>query len=464
MSKFLYRLGSWSYRKVWPFLAFWLMVLVAMAGLTAGFAKSPNPNFSMPEMDSTITQDKMMERFGQDTDAMSAPEGTVVIQAPEGKDLTDKQVAGKVDDLLSELKDTGALKDQDKLVSPVMAAAGMEKQMGEKMKAQHMPEEQIQKNLQQLSPLSEDKTTGTVTITFNANEVMDIPEEDMTKVTDVLNKYDEGELTVKYQGNAFSSAGQEMGGSAEIIGLIVAAIVLLITFGSFVAAGMPLISAIIGVGIGILGVQVSTVFTDTVSDMTPTLASMIGLAVGIDYALFIVNRFRNELITSSGLNDLSPKELAQELKKMDKATRAHAMGMALGTAGGSVVFAGTTVVIALAALTIIGIPFLGTMAIAAAATVIIAVLVANTFIPALLGLLGTKIFAGRVPGPQGSRPRGRKAHHGPALGTPRACPAVAAPYRGRRLAGHPGRTICPAAPSHAYRWHRKARHPAARGL
>ena len=161
------------------------------------------------------------------------------------------------------------------------------------------------------------------------------------------NKYDEGELTVKYQGNAFSSAGQEMGGSAEIIGLIVAAIVLLITFGSFVAAGMPLISAIIGVGIGILGVQVSTVFTDTVSDMTPTLASMIGLAVGIDYALFIVNRFRNELITSSGLNDLSPKELAQELKKMDKATRAHAMGMALGTAGGSVVFAGTTVVLSL---------------------------------------------------------------------------------------------------------------------
>ena len=408
MSKFLYRLGSWSYRKVWPFLAFWLIVLVAMAGLTAGFAKSPNPNFSMPEMDSTTTQDKMMERFGQDTDAMSAPEGTVVIQAPEGKDLTDKQVAGKVDDLLSELKDTGALKAQDKLVSPVMAAAGMEKQMGEKMKAQHMPEEQIQKNLQQLSPLSEDKTTGTVTITFNANEVMDIPEEDMTKVTDVLNKYDEGELTVKYQGNAFSSAGQEMGGSAEIIGLIVAAIVLLITFGSFVAAGMPLISAIIGVGIGILGVQVSTVFTDTVSDMTPTLASMIGLAVGIDYALFIVNRFRNELITSSGLNDLSPKELAQELKKMDKATRAHAMGMALGTAGGSVVFAGTTVVIALAALTIIGIPFLGTMAIAAAATVIIAVLVANTFIPALLGLLGTKIFAGRVPGPKVPDPEDEK--------------------------------------------------------
>ena len=189
---------------------------------------------------------------------------------------------------------------------------------------------------------------------------------------------------------------------------IVAAVVLLITFGSFVAAGMPLLSAVIGVGVGILGVQLCTLFTDSISDMTPTLASMIGLAVGIDYALFIVNRFRNELITSSGLNNLSPKELAQELKKMDKATRAHAMGIALGTAGSSVVFAGITVVIALAALIIIGIPFLSTMALAAAATVIIAVCVALTFIPGLLGLLGTKIFAGRVPGPKVPDPEDEK--------------------------------------------------------
>ena len=132
--------------------------------------------------------------------------------------------------------------------------------------------------------------------------------------------------------------------------------------------------------------------------MTPTLASMIGLAVGIDYSLFIVARFRNELISSSGLNDLTPKELAKRLRTMDKATRAHAMGMALGTAGGSVVFAGTTVLIALAALSIIRIPFPTTMALAAAATVAVAVLVALTFLPSLLGLLGTRAFAIRIPG------------------------------------------------------------------
>lgn len=407
MSKFLYHLGSWSYRKVWPFLAFWLVLLVAMGGLTGAFAKSPSPTFSMPDMDSTVTQEQMMERFGTETDAMSAPSATITLQAPEGKKLTDKAVMGEVDSMIKELQGTDALKDPDAIVNPVMASMGMQKQMTEKMAAQGMPQEQIDSDLAALSPLSEDKRTGTISINFDAASVTEIPAEEMTAVTDVLKKYDDGDLTVKYGGNAFNGA-TEMNMVSEVIGLIVAAIVLLITFGSFVAAGMPLISAVVGVGVGILGVQLATVFTDSVSDMTPMLASMIGLAVGIDYALFIVARFRNELITSSGLNDLSPKELAQELKKMDKATRAHAMGMALGTAGSSVVFAGATVVIALAALTIIGIPFLSTMAIAAAATVVVAVCVALTFIPGLLGLFGTKVFAGRVPGSKVPDPEDEK--------------------------------------------------------
>lgn len=407
MSKFLYRLGSWSYRKAWPFLAFWLVLLVAMGGLAGAFAKSPSPTFSMPDMDSTVTQEQMIERFGSETDAMSAPSATITLQAPEGKKLTDKAVMGEVDSMIKELQETDALKDPDAIVNPVMASMGMQKQMTEKMAAQGMPQEQIDSNLAALSPLSEDKRTGTISINFDAASVTEIPAEEMTAVTDVLKKYDDGDLTVKYGGNAFNGA-TEMNMTSEVIGLIVAAIVLLVTFGSFVAAGMPLISAVVGVGAGLLGVQLTTVFTNTVSDQTPMLASMIGLAVGIDYALFIVARFRNELITSSGLNDLSPKELAQELKKMDKATRAHAMGMALGTAGSSVVFAGATVVIALAALTIIGIPFLSTMAIAAAATVVLAVCVALTFIPGLLGLFGTKVFAGRVPGPKVPDPEDEK--------------------------------------------------------
>jgi len=408
MSKFLYRLGRWSYSKVWPFIAFWIILLIAMAGLASQFAKPANPSFAMPPMDSTTIQEEMAERFGDDSDYMSDPSGTIVIEAPEGTTLTDPEVMADVDSFVEDLKATGVLADQDAIVNPVMASMGMQQQMGQQMAAQGMPQEQIDANLQALSPLSEDERTGTISVSFDAEGVTDIAPEDREAITDVVNDFNGTDFTAKYSGNAFSTMSEGLDMSAEIIGLIVAGIVLLITFGSMVAAGMPLVSAVIGVGVGLLGVQLSTVFTDSVAEMTPMLASMIGLAVGIDYALFIVARFRNQLITSSGLNDLSPKEFAAELKKMDKQTRAHAMGMATGTAGSSVVFAGITVVIALAALTIIGIPFLSTMAIAAAATVAIAVLVALTFIPGLLGLLGTKIFAGRVPGPKVPDPEDEK--------------------------------------------------------
>lgn len=407
MSEFLYRLGSWSYRKVWPFLAVWLILLGALGFGAVNFAQSPSPTFSMPDMDSTVTQEEMNERFGSDEDAMSVPSGTVVIQAPEGTTLQDPQVMAEVDAMLDELKATGDFREPEAIVNPVLAAAGMAQQMGEAKAAQGMPQEQIDADLAALSPLSPDGRTGTVSVTFTEDNIMDIPEETLGEVESILERYDATDLTVKYSGNAFSGAG-EMNGTSELIGMAVAAIVLLVTFGSLVAAGLPLIAAVIGVGVGILGVQMGTLFTDSISDMTPTLASMIGLAVGIDYSLFIVARFRNELISSSGLNNLSPQELAQALKKMDKEQRAHAMGMALGTAGGSVVFAGTTVLIALAALSIIRIPFLTTMALAAAATVAIAVLVALTFLPSLLGLLGTRAFAIRIPGPRVPDPEDEK--------------------------------------------------------
>lgn len=229
---------------------------------------------------------------------------------------------------------------------------------------------------------------------------MAIAPEDREAITSLVDAFDEQPgFQAGYSGNAFMG---EMGmdPTAEMIGLAVAAIVLLVTFGSAIAAGIPLISAIVGVATGLLIVMSGTALTDAINDMTPVLASMIGLAVGIDYSLFILSRFRNELITVTGTQHQSPKEFAQTLRGLDKPTRAHAMGMALGTAGGSVIFAGVTVLIALAALSIIDIPFLTAMALAAAGTVALAVLVALTFLPAMVGLLGSKIFALRIPGPK----------------------------------------------------------------
>ncbi len=398
MATFLYRLGSAAYRRSWPFLAFWLILLLAVGGLAGAFAQKPSSSFTIPGLDSVVTMEKMQEIFPAAEDPTNAPTGNIVIRAPEGTTLTDPVVAAEVDEMLAEVRDTGLLSDPETIVDPVMASQGLQAQMVPQMEAQGMPQEKIRADLATVSPLSADETTGIVTVRFDADTMLDVPTSDVATVTDILDRYDEGDLTVVYNGNTFGAMSGDINMTSEAIGLGVAALVLIITFGSVVAAGMPLISAIIGVAIGFLGVQLTTAVSDDVSDMTPVLATMIGLAVGIDYALFIVSRFRTELIKATGANDLEPKDLAQRLRGMDRDTRAHAMGMAVGTAGSAVIFAGLTVLIALAALSIINIPFLTTMALAAAATVAIAVLIALTFLPALVGLFGTRVFAARVPG------------------------------------------------------------------
>ncbi|KQB83580.1 MMPL family transporter [Corynebacterium oculi] len=425
MSRFLYRLGNLAYRKKWPFLAFWLVILVALGGLAGAFAKSPASSFSIPGLQAVETQERMQELFPDSGDALTTPSGTVVLHTKDGATLDDPQVAAQIDELFQELKDTGALTDTDSLVNPALAAQGLTAQMTPQLEAQGLPAEQIAKNIAAISPLSEDGTTGTASITFDAATTQDVESDDLEAVENALNNANSDDLEVTYSGTAFSGAG-ELDMTSELIGLAVAAVVLLITFGSIVAAGMPIVSAIIGVGIGILGVQLATLISDDINDMTPTLASMIGLAVGIDYALFIASRFRNDMIAlikrkNTDLNDLSPKEFSQHIRQLSAAERAHAMGMATGTAGSSVVFAGLTVLIALAALSIINIPFLTWMALAASLTVAIAVMISLSFLPALLSLLGTRVFSGRIPGPSVPDPDNAK------------------PTMGRRWAQHIGK-------------------------
>ncbi|MDY5589170.1 MAG: MMPL family transporter [Arcanobacterium sp.] len=176
------------------------------------------------------------------------------------------------------------------------------------------------------------------------------------------------QLSVLLGGNIGQTAGVELS-ITEAIGVLVAALVLFATFGSLLAAGTPIISAVVGVGVGMLGILVAANFT-TINAITPVLAVMIGLAVGIDYALFIMSRAREYL-----MHGISPIEAA---------------GRAVATAGSAVVFAGVTVMIALCGLAVCQIPFLTAMGVSAAGMVAIAVLVALTAIPAFLGLLGKR--------------------------------------------------------------------------
>jgi RND superfamily putative drug exporter len=176
-----------------------------------------------------------------------------------------------------------------------------------------------------------------------------------------------------------------------VFGLLFAAVVLLVTFGSLVAAGMPLLSAILGVAIVIGGIGAISAFT-TVSSSAPLLALMIGLAVGIDYSLFILSRHRNQLAAG-----IDPEESA---------------ATAVGTAGSAVVFAGITVIIALLGLLVVGIPFLSVMGVGAAFAVLIAIGVATTLVPALLGLAkgrlapkpGSRAWRRAMVHDEGSRP------------------------------------------------------------
>lgn len=171
-----------------------------------------------------------------------------------------------------------------------------------------------------------------------------------------------------------SMAVPQVLGWAEVVGLVIAGIVLVVMLGTFITAGLPLLNALVGVGVGAL---VAMAFSSVVemSSVTPVLGVMLGLAVGIDYALFIVHRHRTQLKAGMGLR--------------------HSIAMANGTSGNAVVFAGSTVVIALLALNLTGIPFLGLMGTVGGFVVVVAVLVAITLTPAMLSLLGPRALSQR---------------------------------------------------------------------
>ncbi|GIG29788.1 MMPL family transporter [Cellulomonas marina] len=219
--------------------------------------------------------------------------------------------------------------------------------------------------------VSEDGTTAVVTVVF-AGAQLDVPQEAKEAVIATFTDgvADVGGLEVDF-GSDIAQETPSVVGPGEVVGLVVAGIVLVVMLGTLVGAGLPLVTALVGVAIAALG---SLAFSGVVdmSSVTPVLGLMLGLAVGIDYALFIVNRHRRQLKAGYDVEE--------------------SIGLANGTSGNAVVFAGSTVVIALLALNVTGIPFLGLMGTVGAAAVAVAVLVAVTLTPALLHLIGRRIL------------------------------------------------------------------------
>ncbi|MGW4463875.1 MMPL family transporter [Micromonospora sp. NPDC004704] len=331
MATILYRLGRASFRRRRLVVVLWLVVLAALGGSAAAFMGETSDKISIPGTESQRALDALAREFP----AASGATGAIVLAAPEGRQLADYRAA--VDDLVAE---AGKLSGVVGAVSPFDARS-----------------------------VSADGRYGLVQVQFT---------ERADSVTEAQRTaYEESGAAAKAAGLRVEHGGEVMStqpeiGSTEGLGVVVALVVLLVTFGSLVAAGMTMLTALIGVGAGMAGLYALSGVVSLTST-APVLALMLGLAVGIDYALFIGSRYRQNLLEGH-----EPDEAA---------------GRAVGTAGSAVVFAGVTVVIALAGLAVVRIPFLTAMGLAAAGTVAVAVLVAITLLPALLGFAGRKVLS-----------------------------------------------------------------------
>ncbi len=377
MATLLHRLGTTAFRH-WPrFIAGWLVLLIALGAFAAAFSKPLSEDFTIPGIPSEEAADLQSELFTGSESAFDAANVNVVVQAPEGERLDRPRWQQAIADLNADLAALPQQPEQAQLVGPVEQAATIEEQLvgaAEAAGADQAGLDAARANAAALSPLSEDRRTGIITFEWDVESPTDIEPTTLEALDEVMAEARESGLEVEANGPG-ATGFAEIGLASEAIGLAVALVVLVLTFGSLVAAGMPIFSAVFGVILGLTGVTAMTAFLEVDSSAT-ILASMIGLAVGIDYTLFILARYRTELHHTDD--------------------RAEAVGVAVGTAGSAVVFAGLTVLIALAALAVVGIPFLTSMGLAAAATVLVAVLISLTLLPAVLGMVKSKAFAGRV--------------------------------------------------------------------
>ncbi|PRW63823.1 MMPL family transporter [Actinopolyspora mortivallis] len=338
MARLLYRLGLGAQRHRLLVVVIWLLAL-AGGGVGAATLSGPtSDSFSIPGQESTIAQDKLQEEF----DTGGGATARVVMRAPDGQQLTAPANAAEVKSLVADLSE-----------QPGVVSAS----------------DPLDPNAPTVSP---DRTTAYSTVTYEGG-IGEVTEEQREAILNTVEQADEGPFTVEVSGQAVT-ATPSVGGPGEAIGVIAALVVLSLTYGSLVAAGMNLVTAGVGVGIGTLGISIATGFLELQST-TSILATMLGLAVGIDYALFIINRHRQQLRQGTDVET--------------------SVATAVGTAGSAVVTAGITVFIALVGLSVVGIPFLTQMGLAAAATIVVAVLVAITLVPAVLSYLGRLVLPRR---------------------------------------------------------------------
>ncbi|MEV6274565.1 MMPL family transporter [Nocardia sp. NPDC051832] len=371
MSVLLYRWGKFAFRRKWLVLPVWLLLFVVLGALGSGLKKPMTDDFSMPNLPSERATNILDKHFPGMSEGFKfdAVTGTYVVGAPAGQKLTDPANQAALEELIGKVEALSIVDHAKPIVDPIAATEklGCLVPDADPAKCSGAP-------LNVLNKTAPD-TVAFFSVPFTITDFAKVTAEDREAAYAAGDAARAAGLTVEMSGSI--AMEQEMpSGKSEMIGMGVAFLVMIIAFGAIVAAFVPIITAIIG-----LGAATSLIFLGTsvlsVPSFTTFLASMIGIALSIDYALFIVSRYKHELAVQD-----SPEE---------------ASGTALGTAGSAVVFAGLTVIIALVGLSIVGVRFLTFMGLGGAVAAAFAVLTAITLMPALLGAFGRFLFKPKLP-------------------------------------------------------------------
>ena len=339
----LEKLARWSYRRRWRMLLIWIVILVGALTLQGTAGGDYSADFSLPGADSQEAFDLLDERFPE----FAGDTADIVFRAEQG--VADPEVQAAMEGLFAEISEV----DRFETLSSPYSEEGQG----------------------QISP---DGTIAFATVRFTFIDGVQVPVEVGKEITRLADRADddvEG-LSIEPGGSVVQFSEFEEPGGAEAVGVFFAMIILLVTFGSVIAMGLPIASALFGIAIGLSLVMLFANFL-SVPEFTPQLASMIGIGVGIDYALFIVTRYRQQLH-----HGLDPEQATM---------------VAITTSGKAVLFAGTTVVISLLGILLMGFEFVEGLAVGGAATVAVTMLASVTLLPALLGFVGGKIDRWRLP-------------------------------------------------------------------
>ncbi|WP_210439442.1 MMPL family transporter [Nocardioides xinjiangensis] len=435
MAELLYRIGRFAARRHWTVVGAWLAVLAVTAVTYVSFAGALSSSISLPDTPTT----RVSEQLARDFEGTGGGNGSIVVETTDGSRFTEEQEEALVDllDRLAQVEGVADVSDpfrtQDQVDESAARVAEGQQQLSKGL--QELRDAQARIDLgrdalaqqraqardagtladvrRQLAAAQRQLDEGQAELDGRRAEVE--AQAPRLEQAAVLARLSSGFRTVSEDGSAavanvvFSTPTNEVSeetradveavvadpgidgvqlhpsqeiaqtvpsilGPGEVAGVVIAAVVLTVMLGTLLGAALPLLTALLGVGVASLASLSFSGLVEFVS-VTPVLGVMLGLAVGIDYSLFIINRHRRQLKRGAEVHE--------------------SIGIANGTSGNAVVFAGVTVIVALLALNVTGVGFLGLMGTVGAVAVLVAILMAVTLTPAVLSLVGTRILRRR---------------------------------------------------------------------